>query len=57
MGGVLYSSVERHIGGGISGVFGPRYIKEVERVILYIDANNFHVWSMIQAFPHVVLKM
>ena len=49
--------LENNIRGGISSVMGDRYVKsDVDKKILYIDANNLYGWAMIQYLPYDDIK-
>ena len=44
--------LENNICGGISSVMGDRHvISDVDKLILYIDANNLYGWAMRQYLP------
>ena len=44
--------LENNIRGGISSVVGPRYVvSDLNKQILYIDANNLYGWAMSQYLP------
>ena len=51
-------SLEKNIRGGISSVFGDRYVKsDKNEKILYTDAANLYGRSMIQPFLYVEIEM
>ena len=48
----LLQMFETGIRGGISGVFGDRYIEsDNNTVILHVDMNNLYCWAMLQYLP------
>ena len=48
----LFQMFENGIRGGISGVFGDRYIEsDNDTVIVHSDMNNLYGWAMLQYLP------
>ena len=53
----LFQIFESGAIGGISGVFGNRYLKSDDEIkIIYVNQNNLYEWALMQALPHSDFK-
>ena len=54
----LFLTLENNISGGISSVMGDRYVETDEnKNIIYMDATNLYLQSMVQPLPHDEIEM